>query len=176
MGTYAGTRRLDIGDLIPSRPLDAAGGGRPVPVGGNRPRGQALVVTHDDPCSPCADYLRRLDGERDRLATEKAELVALVGPGWGAEGLPRASAVADATVRAWLVAGDDPAVVVADQFGQIFARFDAAGHDFPDPDRVVDVLFDIAIRCPECGVPDVPWDTTMPEPGAASGGMRLGQG
>ncbi len=67
-------------------------------------------------------------------------------------------------------------VAVADRFGQLFALF-AAGpeHRFPEPAEVLGTLVDIAIRCPECGVPDVPSLSTIPQPGSTSGGMRLDQ-
>jgi hypothetical protein len=173
---------LQPGDVLPGRRLPPLGGGAPVKVGSpNAGRSQVVVAAHADPCDECAAYLRSFEAVTDRLVDESAEVVGLVGRAWDGQAAPsgrRLRVVVDEGALGRALAPDGtPVVVVADRFGQVFARTDAGpGHDFPDHERLLRILLDIAIRCPECGVPDVPGLDTMPESGASSGGMRLGQG
>ncbi len=168
---------LQPGDILPTRTLPPLAGGSPVRLGPHRRRSQVVVVTHLQPCDECADYLTALAAVSDRIRAEKADLIAVVGPAWGerASSLP-VGLVEDRTISDSLSPMATPVVVVADRFGQLFHLFDAGSeHRFPGHERVLAVLLDIAIRCPECGVPDVPSLTSLPEPGTTSGGMRLGQ-
>lgn len=168
---------LQPGDILPALELPALAGAGSVPVGPNRKRSHVVVLTHRRPCDDCRAYLATLAAIADRFRVEKADVVAVVGPEWrGEASLPVPAVVDDAALRHRLAPGDEPVVAVADRFGQVFARVDAGpGHRFPEHEEVLGTLLNIAISCPECGVPDVPCSLTLPEHGTMSGGMRIGQ-
>ncbi len=169
---------LQAGDFLPARTLLPLVGGSPVRLGSHGRRAQVVVVTHVQPCDQCDDYLSALAAVADRIRAEKAEVVAVVGPDWGekASSRPVMQLVEDRTTSDTLSPSETPVVAVADRFGQLFSLFDAgAEHQFPAPERILATLLDIAIRCPECGVPDVPSLARIPEPGTTSRGMRLDQ-
>ncbi len=169
-------KTLQPGDIVPGRRLSPLGGGSSVRLGPNRLRPQVLVVTHDEPCDACATYLTPL-AESEVLRAERADVLALAGPAWeGRWSAPVPGVVADPMIVEGLSPAGTPVVAVADRFGQLFTRVEAGdGHAFPEVDQVVSALLDIAIRCPECGVPDVPSPEQLPEAGTRSGGMLLGQ-
>lgn len=169
---------LQPGDILRARHLRPLVGDSPVRVGAHRRRAQVIVVTHPEPCEECASYLTSFDSVTSLIAAENADVVAVVTPGWQerAPSLPVPALVDDGVIGERLSPDQAPVVAVADRFGQLFTRFDAsADHLFPDHRKILSSLLDIAIRCPECGVPDVPSVTTIPEPGTSSGGMRLVQ-
>lgn len=168
---------LQPGDLLPAHQLPLVAGDGSAPVGPNRKRSQVLVLTHPEPCDDCGAHLAALAAIADRFSAEKADVVAVVGPQWrGAAPLPVPAVVDDGTLRSLLSSGGEPVVAVADRFGQLFTRADAGPeHEFPDHEAVLGTLLNIAISCPECGVPDVPCTVTLPEHGTMSGGMRIGQ-
>ena len=145
-------------------------------IGANRLRPQVLVVIHADPCDRCVDYVDSL-ARAESLRPGKADVLALVGPGWeGRWSSPVPGVLADPAVVEVLAPESTPVVAVVDRFGQLFTRVDAGDdHAFPDVDQLASCLLDIAIRCPECGVPDVPSPDVWPEAGTRSGGMVLGQ-
>ena len=174
---YDMAKTLQPGDIVPVRTLQPLDGGPPARIGANRLRSQVLVVTHPDPCDRCAAYLDSLDSLAEAMKKEKAQLVALVGASWQPQwSSPVPAAVADAAVVQALSPDGSPVVAVADRFGQLFTRAVAGDdHAFPDEDWILSALLDIAIRCPECGVPDVPSPDMLPEEGTRSGGMMLGQ-
>lgn len=167
---------IELGDLLPGRELAPLGTGRPVRVGANLSRSQVLVVTHPEPCEACAAYLASLHQVAGLIEGERAEVVAIVTSQWQdrAASIPLRAVVDDGLVYSLLTPSHEPVVTIADRFGQLFARFDAGrDHLFPAHERVVTGLIDIGIGCPECGVPDVPCPTVLPEWDATSGGMRL---
>ena len=168
---------LQPGDIVPWRTLPRVGGGPPVRIGANRRRAQVLVVTHTEPCDPCARYLESLADRAESLRAEKAEILAIVGPAWEDRSpSPIPALLADPAVVAAYSPDSLPVVAVVDRFGQLFTRVEAGHeHAFPGDDQIVGCLIDIAIRCPECGVPDVPSPAFLPEAGTRSGGMVLGQ-
>ncbi len=173
------TRRVSTllhpGDILPTLQLPLVGGGA-VSVGTNRNHSQVLVLTHPRPCDDCLTALAALAGIADRVRVEKAAVMAVVTPSCSSTALPVPAVVDDGTLRRHLGADGEPVVAVVDRFGQLFARAEAGpGHRFPDHDEVLATLLNIAISCPECGVPDVPCSSTLPEPGTFSGGMRIGQ-
>jgi len=164
--------------MLPVRELEPIGGGPPVRIGSNRPRALVLVVTHAGPCDDCRGYLESFRTVAPSYKAEKSDVVALVGPEWDPASWASwaAGAVPDERLRDALAGPGHPAVAVVDRFGQLFRRVDAgAGHAFPDHAGVLQTLIDIGIRCPECGVPDVPSPDLLPEEGTRSGGMLLGQ-
>lgn len=171
------TTLLQPGDILPALQLPRLGGEDSAPVGPKRKRSHVLVLTHPRPCDDCGAYLAALAAIADRLSVEKADVVAVVGPQWrGAASLPVPAVVDDGILRSLLSSDGVPVVAVADRFGQVFTRVDAgSGHQFPDDEKVLGTLLNIAISCPECGVPDVPCTVTLPEHGTMSGGMRIGQ-
>lgn len=165
-----------LGDILPACRLERLGGGAGISIGPNRRYAQVLVVTHADPCQECAAYVRSFADVAQQVQVEKGDVVAVAGRGWsGDSGFPVPVAVDDGVVGPRLSPGGTPTVAVADRFGQLFVLFDAGDHHgFPTHDDILTTLLNIAIRCPECGVPDVPSSMTMPEAGTSSGGMRLG--
>ncbi len=164
--------------MLPGRHLRPLVGDSPVRVGAHRRRAQVVVVTHRQPCEECASYLSSFDAVTGLIAAENADVLAVLTPAWQerAPSLPIPALVDDGVIGGRLSPDEAPVVAVADRFGQLFSRFDAGSdHLFPDHRQLLSSLLDIAIRCPECGVPDVPSVRTLPEPGTSSGGMRLVQ-
>ncbi|MDQ4134418.1 MAG: hypothetical protein M3179_14735 [Actinomycetota bacterium] len=169
---------LEPGDMLPSRRIEPLSSGSAVRVGSNRARSQVLVVTHADPCEECESYLASFQAVTDDVKAEKAEVLALVGAEWKPLPLevPVIALVDDGVLGSRLSSDGTPVVAVADRYGQLFTRYDAgADHDFPEHDKVLRLLLDIAIRCPECGVPDIPTGLTLPEAGTKSGGIHAHQ-
>lgn len=167
---------MEPGDLLPARDLAPLGGGSAVRVGPNLRRAQVLVVTHAEPCQPCAAYLASLHEQAESFKGECAEVLAIVTEQWHerAASIPVPALGDDGLISSYLSIPHRPAVTVTDRFGQLFACFDAGDdHTFPAPARLLTVLLDIGIGCPECGVPDVPCPTVLPEWDATSAGMRL---
>lgn len=170
---------LQTGDVLAARFLRRLSDGSPVRVGTNRQRPQVVVLTHAEPCQACAAYLGSFESVAELLRVERADVIAVVGEGWQqtAVPVPVVAAVDDGVVGRRLSADGAPVIVVADRFGQLFDRFEAGPeHRFPTHEGVLASLLDIAIRCPECGVPDVPSPEVLPDVGTRSGGMSLGQG
>ncbi len=172
------SKTVQPGDMLPTRKLHPFGDGSPVRIGSNRPRAHVLVVTHAETCEECSRYLDSFEEVADSIRAEKADVLALVGDGWEerAPSLPVPVAVADGATRQMLSPEDTPVVAIVDRFGQVFSRVDAgADHSFPQHDKLLSGLIDLGIRCPECGVPDVPSPGLLPEEGTRSGGMMLSQ-
>lgn len=169
---------LQPGDLLPVRLLNPLGGGPPVRIGSNQPRAQVLALTHAFPCQDCARYLESFGEVLESVRVEKAQVLALVGPGWKdhVADLPVTAVVVDDVLHDALSPAKTPVVAVVDRFGQIFTTVDAGeAHSFPEHVEILSTLLDIGIRCPECGVPDVPSPKFLPAEGTRSGGMVLGQ-
>lgn len=165
--------------MLPFGQLRPLGGGSPVvKVGTNRPWAQVLVVAHPEPCDECAAYLQSFEEVAEALRNEKGDVLALVGPDWDEGAIPPSAkaVIGEGKILERLSPDHTPVVAVVDRYGQLFLRADAGnGHQFPHHDRILGTLLDIGIRCPECGVPDVPPPDYMPEEGTFSGGMYLGQ-
>ena len=91
---------------------------------------QAIVVAalHEAGCAACEAYAARLAGASEEIAE------------WDG----RVKYVRD-------VAYETPAVIIADQWGEI-AALEAAGdaHRFMQPDEVVTWVRYLAMKCPEC--------------------------
>ncbi len=167
---------IQPGDVLAARDLPPLRGGRAVGVGPIRRRAQVLALTHHEPCEACEAYVSSLHEVAELIAGEGAEAVAIVTAQWqdraGSILLP--ALIDDGVISSRLSRSHEPVVAVIDRFGQLFARFDAGGeHRFPAHERVLTSLLDIGIGCPECGVPDVPCSTVLPDWDATSGGMRL---
>lgn len=139
-------------------------------------RSQVVVVTHPKSCRECSRYVASFHDVAGRLREEKG-MAATVVPEGGACDVADSAEVKvladDGRLASRLGAAGEPGVAVCDRFGEVFAVFrPGATHQFPDHERVLRVLLDIAIRCPECGVPDVPGMDAL-DPDAV---MRLGGG
>lgn len=167
---------MELGDVLAYRSLRPLTAGEAVGVGSNVRRAQVLALTHSEPCAACAAYLVSLHEAAERIDGEKADVAAVVTPQWkeGAASLPLPALIDDGVISSRLSRRHEPVVAVVDRFGQLFARFDAGDdHRFPAPEQILTCLLGIGIGCPECGVPDVPGPTVLPEWDAMSGGMRI---
>ncbi len=164
------------GDELPAKTLEPLNRRARVRNGAHRPRAQVIVVPHETVCDDCVSYLRSFDPIAQDLSDEKADVLVVVSRKWeeAAESLSVPLLLDDGRMARWIAEPESPTVVVADRFGQVFLRVEAgADHEFPDHTKVLRSLLDIGIRCPECGVPDVPSPDTLPEEGSRSGGMSL---
>jgi hypothetical protein len=54
---------------------------------------------------------------------------------------------------------DPPAVVVVDEWGEVYFSLRATGHDLPEVHDVIDWVRFVAIQCPECEQPEGGWKT-----------------
>ncbi|HEV2810699.1 MAG TPA: hypothetical protein VGV93_09935 [Acidimicrobiales bacterium] len=167
---------MEPGDLLAYRSLRPLTTGEAVGVGGNLRRAQVLVLPHSEPCAACAAYLALLHEAAERIEGENVDVVALVTPLWEelASSIPLPALIDDGVISSRLSRLHEPVVAIVDRFGQLFARFDAGDdHLFPAPEQILTCLLGIGIGCPECGVPDVPGGSVLPEWDARSGGMRI---
>ena len=172
------TTSLHLGAILPARQLHSLDSGASVTIGPHRTRAQVVVVTHPQPCAACVSWLASLRDVVERVTAEKADVLAVVGTDWAGEdsSLPIPAFVGDEATTSVLSPAGNPPLVVAERFGQVFACVDAGPeHQFPAHAEILTTLLNIAISCPECGVPDVPCLTTLPDHGTMSGGMRIGQ-
>lgn len=167
---------MELGDVLASRSLRPLTAGDAVAAGGNLRRAQVLALTHPEPCAACAAYLTSLHEATELIEGERAEVLAIVTPQWEdrAASLPLPALVDDGVISSRLSRLHEPVVAIVDRFGQLFARFDAGdAHLFPEHEQILTCLLGIGIGCPECGVPDVPGPTVLPDWDATSGGMRI---
>lgn len=167
---------IEPGDVLSDRELRPLRGGRAARVGPNLRRAQVLVLTHPDPCEGCVAYLAAVHEAAELIEGERAEALAIVTVHWQdrAASIQLPALIDDGVVSSLLSSSHEPVVAVTDRFGQLFARYDAGSdHLFPELEWVLTSLLDIGIGCPECGVPDVPCPTVLPDWDATSGGMRL---
>ena len=143
--------------------LTAAATGAPVSLrSGRGPR--IIVGVHAVDCAACAAYVARLCSESDALE-EWGARVSVVAPRSDvtpAEELRAGCAellVAEDGVESALDV-EPPALVVADEWGEVYFSTRAAGdHEFPAPAEVVEWIRFIAIQCPECENPEGEWRT-----------------
>lgn len=147
-----GARRL------PDVKLPAAPGGLPTPL---RPPGRispVVVLVDDAGCDACRAWLHRLAAASADIGEWDGRVI-LVVPA------PPDQAIRitdDATKHFTILADPDrtlaarlgisaPAVVIADQYGEIHHAAPAGdAHDFPEPSEVVGWLRYLAVQCPEC--------------------------
>lgn len=138
-----------------SLPRESSGAATPISAAG---RDASIVVfVHGIECEPCARYLRLLAAEKEAIREWDAKVVAVrVGEAVGANGVEAAAfefpILADpaGTLAASLTL-EVPAIVIADQWGEIHAAEVAgADHDFIAPAEVAEWAKFLAIQCPEC--------------------------
>lgn len=144
-----GARRL------PEVKLPSAPGGSPVPI---RPPGRVsavLVLLDGAECDACRAYLHSLASVSTDIAEWDGRVIVVVpaspeGAARSADDAPALTILADPerTLAARLSLST-PALVIADQYGEIHHAASAA-HALPEPAEVIDWLRFLAIQCPEC--------------------------
>jgi hypothetical protein len=143
------SRRLPGGWTLPSTADGSAV--RLRPPGRRAP---LLVLAHAPGCPACDDFVRGLAAGVDSLR-EWDGYPLVVRPGTGARASREPGAVAeveDAGERlAEALSVRAPAVVIADQWGEVYLRHEAgAEHAFPAVSELAEWLRFLAIQCPEC--------------------------
>lgn len=87
-----------------------------------------LLTLHDQACKACSNYVALLEKHADEMSE------------WDG----RVKSARD-------VATENPAVTIADQWGEIAVTESAGeGHTFIEPAEVVEWLRFLAMKCPEC--------------------------
>lgn len=152
----------DRGELInpqrrlPDLALPLSPGGEPRPLRPPGRRSPVLVLVHGAGCAACGEFVARL-GAESRSIEEWDGRPLVIAP----EDLARAGDLRTRTSLPVLADPErrldralsvgPPAVVVADQWGQVHDLHEAGeDHRFPEPDAIVAWLRYLAIRCPEC--------------------------
>ncbi len=119
-----------------------------------------LVFVHREPCDECARYLGELHGSVDDLRGWGTRLLAVTGADDDAGDHPfPLLRDEDGAARRRLGIGDDEAaVLVADQWGEVFevATF-SSDHGFPLPGALVESAKIVDLSCGECNVPGPEW-------------------
>lgn len=141
---------------IPDLTLPAHPAGSPLRVRPPGRRSPLLLFVHGTDCAACTAFLRRLTSDVDALRDWDAYPLIVVPIGSGADSaaaethaLPRATDPGGRLSTA--VAVEAPALVIADQWGEVHLRHRAGeGHRFPDVAEIVEWLRFLAIQCPEC--------------------------
>jgi hypothetical protein len=142
------------GERIPPLHVKELGGERRIPL---RPEGRVanVVVTLHAGCNDCAAWLERLMERDADIRDWDGRVLAILD---GADEPPAGVSPGGKTLR--FAASEPrlaekgiptPAVLITDQWGELYAVEDAGtDHQFPTPDQVVEWLRYVAIQCPEC--------------------------
>jgi hypothetical protein len=141
---------IRTGDRIPDVNLPSAGGGT-VPVRAGNRLASVLVTVHEG-CADCDAYVERLASRSAEIREWDGRVLVAstrLQPGADPSAVLRRAADPDGILAGARV--PTPGVLVADQWGELFA-VEAAGadHRFIDAGEVVDWLRYLAIQCPEC--------------------------
>ncbi|NLG63030.1 MAG: hypothetical protein GX539_12385 [Candidatus Cloacimonetes bacterium] len=124
---------LETGQRLPLITIQPADGGTPVPLRKAGRLATVLVTVHPD-CAECSAYLESLRDVQGRVEEWDGRVIA-----------------ARATEELAAAGVPAPAVLIADQWGELFVVEPAgADHAFIEPDEVVAWLRYLAIQCPEC--------------------------
>ena len=154
---------LKRGVRLPSIALASAEGAR-VPVRGHR--GPVVVfVPHAPDCAGCLAYVRDLAASADAIAEWGASIRVIAdanaaqAKALGAAAGNRIRVLLDPErVLAARVAAGEAAVLVADEWGEIYFTAEAAAaHDLPAADEIVQWARFVAVQCPECEQPEGEW-------------------
>jgi hypothetical protein len=143
---------------LPDLSLPAFPAGALTPLRGSGRQAPVLVLVHGLGCTECRAYLEDLAVERDSIlewdgcllvVTPDAPGVA-VNPGGAFE--PPVLLLSDPSQQlARAISIGAPAVVIADQWGEIHAAEGAGSeHRFPGPAELVEWVRYLAVQCPEC--------------------------
>lgn len=122
-------------------------------------RPYAIVLVHGLPCPSCEDYVRQL--ERSDITTWGGR-VAVVVPHL-ADCVSLRSSLGGGPAEVLLdpdreLAAGDLAVVVADEWGELFfAAASSPDHDLPAAEEVAEWIRFVAVQCPECEGPEGAW-------------------
>ena len=124
---------LEKGQRLPMMSVEPVQGGAPVALRRAGRLATVLITMHPD-CDECAAYV-------DALAERQSDI-----DDW--DGRVVATYASDELAAAGIPA---PAVLIADQWGELFVVEPAGDdHGFIEPDEVVSWLRYLAIQCPEC--------------------------
>lgn len=115
-----------------------------------------VAVTVHGCCARCADYIHALRAHEQDVRDWDGRVLVIIaddaepdGSAYPATGAFRTVLDVDARLRR--AGATTPAVLIADQWGEIHAVEPAgAEHDFIAPEEVVSWLRYLAIQCPEC--------------------------
>lgn len=150
------TTRMRAGDRLPALLLPALDGGPAVPLRTHGRYATVMVTVHAD-CRSCEHYLEELTSAHDDVREWDGRVIAVVTDGDAAP--PRLQHTLHGPLR---IARDrehrlraagvpTPAVLIADQWGELFVVEDAREeHTFLSAAEVVAWLRYLAMQCPEC--------------------------
>lgn len=129
---------IEVGGMLPPETRAQPGAESWVSLRGLRGP-QVLVAVHSPHCDGCRNYLRKLTANAMPI-TEWSGRIVVVLPGD--------------------VAVTPPAVVVADEWGEVYAVMHGApDHVLPSAAEIGEWVRFVAIQCPECEGPEGPWRT-----------------
>ena len=148
--------------LLPPMSLASVGGG-PFDLARYRQRKHIVLCFLDARDREGVEYLTRLAGSHEDLDREGAELVAIfVGkePEDGEMAGMSFPIVVDSdglsSARVLPAEAGDlvlPSVILADRYLSLYRQW-WGKEELPSPEEVINLLFFLGTRCPECGVPD----------------------
>lgn len=141
------------GGRLPAWTLESTDSKPPIPLRTDDRRATVLVTIHAE-CAACAVYLDELEQHAEEMRAWDGRVVAVIAgdptgsPGRDTAFVRRARDVERRLERRGV---PRPGVVIADQWGEVFAVEAAGGdHAFPPAVEVVSWLRFLAIQCPEC--------------------------
>ena len=136
---------------LPELSLPSLPDGRMVPLRLPGRRAPLLVLVHPGGCEACAAFVAGVAAASESLRDWDGYALVIRPDEGGAAGAG-VTTLADREGRAAAaLAVAPPAVVVADQWGEIHLRHEAGNaHDFPSIAELVEWLRFLAIQCPEC--------------------------
>ncbi len=166
---YLADQMIDAGEMLPSFCLPAAGG-KVVDLWTYKQHQQVvLLVLHEPACPECRKVLEAFAAYYPVFCEQETEVLALcAAPLEAIEQAQRemrlpfpllADAMGETLRRltGWneIKNTPQPALLVADRYGALYARYTAEREgELPSPDLVLRDLEYIAIQCPECGAPE----------------------
>jgi hypothetical protein len=142
---------------LPHIRLPSLTGGTDIPIIWRR-TGPILLLLHPDRCETCSAFAHRVAAVSDGITEWDGRPLVIVSE---TTGIVRSDSMLtdlpfpilddrEGRLRTALRM-DAPAVIIADQWGEIYERIEAGdGHRFPEPDELVDWARVIATKCPEC--------------------------
>ena len=148
-------RRVEIGEKLPQIHLPSLAAGFDLPL---RPAGRlanVIVTTHAD-CPACVEFVENLVSRIQVIRDWDAQLLVIVegngSPSLGNRWLDNGIRIAtDPQQRLGPAGIPTPAVLVADQWGELFVLEHAGTkHAFFSKDEIIDWVRYLAIQCPEC--------------------------